>query len=235
MNNLCGQVYGKLTVIARGDRKGSYFCKCECGKDVKTHKANLLRGRAKSCGCSQYSAANERTKEKFLARTDVDLTLLGWDAYNSKWDVRCVCGVEKQLETADLMKNKSCGCNRWKRVAAARTSPEAPYKSLYQQYKGSAALRNMTFDLTMEEFQQLTQMNCSYCNLPPIKEHKRNPTTWILKYTGLDRSDNSKGYTKKNVVPCCATCNYAKKSMTIPQFEDWLSRIHAFFIEKKKA
>lgn len=50
-----GQVFGRLTVIARAANVGNgraYDCRCECGNIRKrVTSANLLRGNTKSCGC----------------------------------------------------------------------------------------------------------------------------------------------------------------------------------------
>ncbi len=46
-------------------------------------------------------------------------------------------------------------------------------------------------------------------------------------YNGIDRTDNDLGYITTNVVPCCATCNYAKKGKTVEEFFTWARRIAA--------
>ena len=37
--------------------------------------------------------------------------------------------------------------------------------------------------------------------------------------------DNSKGYTEENSVTACATCNYAKRKMTVHEFLAWARRL----------
>lgn len=40
-----------------------------------------------------------------------------------------------------------------------------------------------------------------------------------------DRVDNDKGYSIKNVVPCCETCNYMKGDLTESFFINHMKRI----------
>lgn len=53
--------------------------------------------------------------------------------------------------------------------------------------------------------------------------------TWILNnneltYNGIDRLDNSKGYTIDNSVACCSKCNIAKGTDTK---EEYIARCKA--------
>lgn len=49
-----GQVFGKLTVLARvvSNGNGRYKCRCECGNETTVLWGNLKRGATKSCGCT---------------------------------------------------------------------------------------------------------------------------------------------------------------------------------------
>lgn len=68
-----------------------------------------------------------------------------------------------------------------------------------------AKKRKKELELNYEEIGLIMQMPCNYCG---AKE----------SYNGLDRFDNSKGYLKNNVVPCCAICNRAKNSLTAEEY-----------------
>ncbi len=54
-------------------------------------------------------------------------------------------------------------------------------------------------------------------------------TPWGDEYAhnGVDRLDNAKGYTLENSVPCCKHCNIAKRSMTVDEFKQWISKVYA--------
>jgi 5-methylcytosine-specific restriction endonuclease McrA len=43
---------------------------------------------------------------------------------------------------------------------------------------------------------------------------------------GIDRVDNTKGYTIENSRPCCFRCNQAKSSMTEQEFFDWIKAVY---------
>jgi hypothetical protein len=84
-------------------------------------------------------------------------------------------------------------------------------KFRYKTYRRGAESRGLVFDLTGEEFSLFWNTKCSYCNDP-------------IEGIGLDRKDNSIGYTIDNVVACCTTCNWMKHKMS-----------HDSFINKCKA
>lgn len=62
--------------------------------------------------------------------------------------------------------------------------------------KSGAKYRGLSWEITLEEFKSLRERPCFYCEgaLPEAAP-------------GLDRRDNSKGYSPENVVPCCRDCN----------------------------
>ena len=58
---------------------------------------------------------------------------------------------------------------------------------------------------------------------------KSNPhgTNGEFRYTGIDRYDNTLGYTLENSVPCCKQCNRIKTDMAASEFAERLERIVA--------
>lgn len=57
LRDLSGQTFGKLKVLTRteSDKHGNarWLCRCECGAEKAIGSPELLRGKTKSCGCSQ--------------------------------------------------------------------------------------------------------------------------------------------------------------------------------------
>lgn len=80
----------------------------------------------------------------------------------------------------------------------------------FSQYRSAAKIRKLEFKLSFREFRKYWQKPCYYCGFK-------------IDTIGLDRRDNLKGYTKKNVVPCCEICNRMK-----------LACSEKFFIEQCK-
>lgn len=71
-------------------------------------------------------------------------------------------------------------------------TPKGKYDKAQRDTRG----RGMIWTISFEEFARLNSSLCTYCDDPlPEVGH------------GLDRKDNSVGYTIENVVPCCDDCN----------------------------
>jgi len=74
-------------------------------------------------------------------------------------------------------------------------------KGKYSRYKVGAKTRGYSFNLTFKEFKSYWQKDCSYCGDP-------------IETIGLDRVDNTKGYSIDNIVSCCKVCNVMKMNHT---------------------
>lgn len=84
-------------------------------------------------------------------------------------------------------------------------------------YIKSAKKRGLIFDVSEELFKELINKECIYCGQPGIPQ--RN---------GLDRIENTKGYIKENVAPCCFACNQMKGKLSIDEFMNHLIRIFEY-------
>lgn len=60
LNNLLGQKFGKLTVIARIDKY--WLCQCECGNTKKVKGSDLISHKVKSCGCLKFKHGMTNTR-----------------------------------------------------------------------------------------------------------------------------------------------------------------------------
>ena len=113
----------------------------------------------------------------------------------------------------------SCGCYRNDIQAIlgprhALPKDRAGLNAVLNRYKQGARARGYEFLLTDDEFDKLTQMSCYYCGTPPSQIFFRKGSLEKYTYSGVDRVDNTKGYTHDNCVSCCDECNYAKKGVT---------------------
>ena len=73
----------------------------------------------------------------------------------------------------------------------------------YTTYLRTANLKNLYFELSFEEFCEIVQKKCYYCN-----EFSENKT-----FNGIDRKDQIQGYVLENCVSSCIMCNMMKKSL----------------------
>lgn len=108
--DLCGQRFGKLTVIRRVEgtqsnraRADSWLCRCDCGNESVVLGSNLVRGHTKSCGCIKL---NDLTGQHIGS-----LTVLGRsDKYATRgkrsvrlWECKCDCGAITYVEDQNVM------------------------------------------------------------------------------------------------------------------------------------
>ncbi len=87
-------------------------------------------------------------------------------------------------------------------------------KAIFKRYKYDATRRSRKYEflLTFEEFSKLINSTCHYCP----KDNCR----------GIDRVDNSLGYTNNNCVPCCGRCNEMKMDKSVEEFYSHIEKIY---------
>lgn len=89
--------------------------------------------------------------------------------------------------------------------------------------KQQAKKKGVSFNLSWDALHDLLGQPCVYCGDAPANTYKvwDEGTCFPLRYQGIDRVDNLRGYEPDNVVPCCKRCNAAKNDGTL---EDFLAR-----------
>lgn len=83
------------------------------------------------------------------------------------------------------------------------------------KFKAKKRKKNWSLSHT-ESFKMITSP-CDYCGFVP---------EWPNNRVGIDRVDNTKGYTPNNCVSCCFTCNSAKKELTRDDFLAWIKKAY---------
>lgn len=163
----------------------------------------------------------------------------------------CDCGTNIKVNKGSLLSGntKSCGCFHRENLAllnknkkgsispCRKKDGEASFNHLYANYRLGAQRKGRVFELSKEEFKQITSSNCYYCNSPPIQMSKYNytktqQTGWYF-YNGIDRIDNTVGYVLENARPCCGKCNKIKGTLTESDFYDIVKNIYEFRLTKK--
>lgn len=140
----------------------------------------------------------------------------------ARWICRCSCGQETLVRTSHLKRGKtqSCGCL----VGIKLEKGESGLNALLASYRRCILHRKLEFKLTKEEFRRLTQQNCYYCAASPSQTIGIGWSRY--SYNGIDRVDNSIGYSVNNCVACCKWCNIAKSNRSKEDFLSWIGRIY---------
>lgn len=234
--DLTGQSFGRLTVISKGQwikRSLHWLCQCSCGT-LKSIRGYALRsGTTGSCGC----LGRDVHSKNFVGLKSGLLTAIERisDGHgNTKYRCLCECGNQKVISGCNLRlgHTKSCGCRRWdnfratRRLRASARAGESSFNRSIAAYRQRADKAGLSFSLTVEEFRSMTSLRCHYCDAPPSNVSRSYHGNGDYTYNGLDRVNNSIGYIKDNVVPCCEVCNKAKRNMTQEDFLDWASRVY---------
>ncbi len=155
------------------------------------------------------------------------------ERYQATWNCQCDCGTTRIVSIKSLGGgSQSCGClavDRTKEVNCLQPG-ESARRVVYGDYQRSAQRRGLVFDLTPEQFYLVTQQPCYYCGSATMRTRKTNESDDGFAFNGIDRADNSRGYTVDNVVPCCTDCNYGKGTMSAKEFLDWIQQVYCHVI-----
>lgn len=196
-------------------------------------------------GINHYISSRSHIGEKFGRLTLIDIA--GYKERGGKRPFKalyylceCECGNRKEILWNSLRggDTKSCGCLQkeiCKKNLTDHTKPKgvAAFNSTYKGYKLSARNRGLLFELTKEEFREISQQNCYYGGESPSNICKGHILGSDFIYNGIDRIDNTKGYIKGNVVPCCIKCNKIKLDMSLEDFENQITKIYHHYILNK--
>lgn len=152
------------------------------------------------------------------------------------WLCQCECGNTVEVCTKNLTSGntRSCGCLRKeKRPNRALPYGEASFRSIYRAYVSKAKKYGQEWGLSLEQVRELFSQKCFYCGNEATNLHrKKNHTYGVYVYNGLDRVDNTRGYTLDNVVSCCKVCNRAKEALSQEVFIKWIHQAHEHLVSK---
>ncbi len=248
--DMLGKTYGNLTVIRRDANsvggQARWVVKCNCPESIEFTVIgnNLRRGNTVSCphikssrGCIAMAETrqklNEEIETELVGRTFGSITVLSkFRAAKSGtlWLCSCSCGRDNHLlvRTAALRSGSRKGCRFCKADRMSLPTSQGMRNHLLRVYKLQAKRRGLSWELTGEQFDALTQTACHYCGDPP-SDKKSNPRfNGAYKCNGIDRKNNDLGYTSPNCLPCCQFCNRAKWTMGYQEFVCYLERVSQF-------
>lgn len=104
--------------------------------------------------------------------------------------------------------NNATSAKEWRaknpdKVREANDKKKLDINESFKIYKRDSEMKNIKFEINLEEFIELVKKPCYYCG--EIQEKGFN---------GIDKKDCSKGYVKDNITSCCSTCNFMKGTLT---------------------
>jgi len=158
------------------------------------------------------------------------------------WLCKCDCGNMTEANTGALTcnKKKSCGCLTPAKSAENSiksrhkiAKEDGGYRSIFSSYKQNAKARKLNFNVDFDYAINIMKSNCHYCGIEPSNTYMKS--YYNVKYNGIDRVDNSRGYENENVVSCCKMCNIAKNNNSEEDFLKWVKRLSEYQKLKQKA
>jgi hypothetical protein len=234
--DLANQKFGALTTTApvKINSKRGYECLCECGNKVNRTVSQLRAGgRYQSCGCKLsevYEQRNNLVGDKF--GNVIVVQRLGTHIPSKSVLYKCLCNLcgryfernSKSLLRKTHKWEQNCGCAG--RPKSRLPGDQAIINKLVGHYASNAKKRNLIFLLTNEYCLDLFKRDCFYCGVEPKQKFTHKTCRGEFIYNGIDRVDNSQGYTPSNCVACCSTCNYKKSNMNGGEFLEWISKVY---------
>jgi len=211
-------------VYVRNPLRNYYLCKCDCGNLSKIKPSNMgVHNCCRSC-------AGEFKKKFNIGDLIKDCEIIDYIKSEHKYVLKCICGQDFKKGTNDLDGPCICckSCYKQKYYEYSRKADENILKNQqYSRYQDNARKRNHEWNISNEDFCLLISKKCYYCDSYPDREvkgkSKNNPL--VILVHGLDRVDNSKGYSLENCVTCCELCNRAKRALDLEEFETWIKKI----------
>src|ERR1039458_3417387 len=168
------QLFVSLVALERTPRVGkrtsaSWKCQCDCGNIKNIESASLRSGNTKSCGCRIY-------KRHPIDSVFGSLTVKEW-LPRLRYLCVCKCGgclsvKHSQLTTRLGLGRKSCGCAHADGQDAARArrgyaGMPRYFADMVGSYRGHARKKKIPFELTLQQFYDITQQKCHYCGDSP--------------------------------------------------------------------
>lgn len=150
----------------------------------------------------------------------------------TKYECECVkCGSLSIKQLHHIKGFKGEGCLECTNKLTRKPTLSIEERN-YKNYKSKIEKQtNKIFDLSFEEFDSITKLNCCYCGTEPIfPERFKNEfkNREVVYFNGIDRIDSTKGYILQNCVPCCSRCNSMKSDLKQIEFLEHIKKIYKF-------
>jgi len=114
-SDITGQRFGRLIAVEATEERGAggsvvWRCRCDCGEEILTTRAQLIKGYRKSCGCLSRPPLKDYVGKQFGQLSVVEYA--GKEKGMHRWRCLCSCGNTTVVAQTLLQsgKTKSCGC-----------------------------------------------------------------------------------------------------------------------------
>jgi len=227
-----GNKYGYLTAVKPlRIEPGKGFIwefKCDCGNITeKVGSAISRKEGALHCGCQKNrgSSANDLTDKLFG-----ELYVLKRYGTSSRgritWLCECSCGTKDYVVPGYCLSRGSqthCGC---KRQLGKNSSSFKGYGDIHKTYwtriHHGAIIRNLNFDISIEDMWSLFQKQNGKCALSGVDITLGSPNK---QTASIDRIDSNTGYCIDNVQWVHKKLNICKQSVPNDEFINWCKLI----------
>lgn len=155
--------------------------------------------------------------------------------YCDYYDPKCVNGIDRMDNKLGYKNDNVVSCckfcnfikkgldshtfvERCKHISCTHSYPSAwpdCKRSSYKMYENRAKKKNLQFELTKEQFENICAHPCTYCRRPSD----------VLNQNGIDRKNNTIGYDKDNCLSCCRECNQMKCILSFEMFMETCARV----------
>ncbi|NCB97235.1 MAG: hypothetical protein EOM36_02595 [Bacteroidia bacterium] len=207
----------------------AYF---ECTLCKAAYKSIYYRP-AKHCKTCQNMLQKTKTNEKFsipIGTVFSRLTVLEETApkliegggSRKCYKVRCECGktfttIGTSLKHKRVTECSSCAYQKRPQSTKRLTQEERMFtKTIVERCK----THNIPYSITATDYITTAKKVCHYCGTPPVIKgaHMTRHAETPIPVNGIDRVNNTLGYTIENIVPCCSLCNSMKSTLSSESF-----------------
>lgn len=147
----------------------------------------------------------------------------------TQWKVLCPTCKTEQWKFTNTLISLKFPCKKCYDNSMKKTDIGPAIKKAFISLKANAKSRNLEVSIDEETFFLIASKPCTYCGESPVE--KIPPKKWqsTVFLNGIDRIDNTLGYTKENSCSCCEQCNWAKKDLSLEKWNLWIDKL----IEKR--
>lgn len=211
--------------MSSGPVRSSCLCLCS-GKPHEVLNRNLVLGYSKSCGC----LVGKRGKVSDLRGQHGDYDALKFKRTKGRqprtyWLLKCRhCGRKKWSFAGNIKLGLALRCPCQIRELA-RHNTASFWRNYVKMYVNGAKSRQLAWRLSSKKVQALALKDCHYCGQSPESRRMHWRSYCVVPVNGLDRLDNTRGYTPENTVPCCKRCNRMKLDLKLVDFVEHCAKV----------